>query len=291
MIMAHDQPNHLVKLVEFLSCDWMHIFIHIDKKIDVAGFPKCISKHKNITIFDDNHRTMVTWGGFSIVKTILNLLEASLNFEDHFDRFCLLSGSDFPIKTLDEIKNCFNSEKEFMRVDRRLDASCNNGHCKNVRYFHLNDSPFPKITSLIPKINRKAYDKITLYHGSNWWALTEGCIKYIIKFIQRNNDYVSFHRYTHCPDEIFFHSIVKSSPFAANLTHDFEKANDLTSYFALNEHGCHYIDWNAKGVTLPKVLNEGDLNNLLSSRALFARKFREDISGNLLQMLRKSIGN
>jgi hypothetical protein len=289
LIMAHDQPVHLAKLVESLSCDWTRIFIHIDRKVDAAEFKKCIPEHKNIIILDDKYRIRVNWGGFSIVEAMLNLLDVSLNSGERFARFCFLSGSDFPIKTLNHIKACFDSEKEFMRVDRRLDASCNNSHYKNVCYLHFYDMPLQKITRRIPRIPRKTYDKIKLYHGCTWWSLTEECIKYIMKFIQRNNDYTAFHKYTLCPDEIFFHSIVKSSPFAANITHDYEKANDLNSYFDLNEHGCHYIDWNAKGVTLPKVLNESDINNLLRSETLFARKFRENDSCNLIQLLEKAI--
>lgn len=289
LIMAHNQPNHLAKLVEFLSCDWTRIFIHIDRKVDIAEFRKCISKHKSIIILDDNYRIRVNWGGFSQVKAMLNLLDVSLNFGEHFDRFCFLSGSDFPIKTLNAIKAGFDSEKEFMRIDRRLDASDNNTHCKNVKCLHFMDSQFFKTTGWRPKIQRNVYDKMSLYHGCALWALTGGCVNYINEFLQRNKDYITFHKHTYCPDEIFFHSIVKSSPFAANITHDFEKANDLNSYFALNEHGRHYIDWNAKGVTLPKVLNESDMSNLLSSEAFFARKFREGDSGNLLQMIEKAI--
>jgi cytochrome c551/c552 len=40
--------------------------------------------------------------------------------------------------------------------------------------------------------------------------------------------------------------------------------------------GCHYIDWNAVGVSLPKVLGLSDLDAVLASGALFARKFEGD---------------
>ena len=70
-------------------------------------------------------------------------------------------------------------------------------------------------------------------------------------------------------------SIVKNSPFSAKITHDFETARHLDAFFALNEHGCHYVDWTSEGVLLPKVLDEADLDRLLNSQAHFARKFRE----------------
>ena len=111
-------------------------------------------------------------------------------------------------------------------------------------------------------------------HGCQWWSLTKGCIGYVTNFVGRNRDYTDFHTYTLCPDEIFFHSIVKNSPFSAKITHDFETARHLDAFFALNEHGCHYVDWTSEGVLLPKVLDEADLDRLLNSQAHFARKFR-----------------
>lgn len=288
LICAHDQPNYLAKLVNILSCDWARIFIHIDKKANITEFRKCIPNGSAIFL-DCSRRISVNWGGFSVVQAILNLLDESLNAGEHFDRFCLLSGSDFPIKSLDDIEKAFDSENEFMRIDRRLDVSDNNSHCKNVRYYHFMDSPHPKAIGLLSKASRKPYDKISLYHGSCWWALTNACVNYVAEFIKNNEDYIIFHKHTLCADEIFFSSIVKSSPFMVNLTHDFENTNDKKGFFALNEHGCHYIDWNSKGVKLPKVLNDGDFNALCNSKALFGRKFREPDSCNLLQKISSTI--
>ena len=114
-------------------------------------------------------------------------------------------------------------------------------------------------------------------------------MKYIIEFLKKNRNYTSFHRYTDCAAEIFFHSIVKNSPFATNITHDFEKETCLNSFFASNEHVCHYVDWNTKGVFLPKVLDINDLDSLVNSEALFARKIDEKISRNLVEILEERI--
>ena len=290
LILAHDQPFHLSKLVNYLSCDWTRIFIHIDRMVNIAEFRKCIPEQGEISFLNGNDRISVNWGGFSQIRASLNLLDASLNSGEHFDRFCLLTGSDFPIKALEKIKVSFDSDKEFMRIDRRLDGTENGTYHKMVMYLHYLDSPFPKLTGRFLKIPRKVYGRIGLYMGSAYWSLTKGCISYITEFLQRDKGYTTFHEHTKSPDEIFFHSIVKSSPFAAKITHDFERANDLNEYYSLNEHGCHYIDWNTKGINRPRILDESDLNNLLDSEALFARKFREGESDHLLQMIEETIG-
>ncbi len=274
LIMAHDQPNHLAKMVEYLSCDWTKIFIHIDRKVNINQYRRCIAENDKIIFLNDADRIRINWGGFSQVRATLFLLESSLNSGEYFDRFCFLSGSDFPIKPLKDIKVSFDSDKEFIRIDGRLDGSEHDPQFERVKYIHYMDYPFSRLTEKLLKMPRKVFSRIRLYRGSPYWSLTNGCVGYIIEFLQCNKDYISFLKHTKCPDEIFFHSIVKSSPFAENITQDFERADQLKTFLSMNVHGCHYIDWTTKGVRLPKVLNESDIINLLNSEALFARKFQ-----------------
>ena len=288
LLAAHSQPEHLALLVDSLACDWARVFIHIDAKADIREFHKRIPESERVVFLEGGRRVKVHWSGFSQVQATLNLLEASQDHADRFDRFCLLSGSDFPIKPMERIRAALDSQTEFMRVDRRLDARDDNAHCRYVRHRHFHDLPFRSLTSLITRFPRKTYDGISLYHGSGWWSLTHGAVAHVRDFIQRNPDYLSFHRHSLCPDEIFFHSIIKSSPFASRLSHDFERI-DGHDRLPPNEHGCHYVSWTAKGGRLPKTLTEEDADELLRSGALFARKFHGIQSAGLLRILARSI--
>ncbi|MBE8189847.1 MAG: hypothetical protein HAW58_03055, partial [Candidatus Thioglobus sp.] len=270
LILAHNQPQHLAKLVEYLSCDWTQIFIHIDKKVDITNFQKLTNKNQPIFL-NSEQRIRVNWGGFSVIQATLNLLNVALN-ADNFDRFCLLSGADFPIKSLDKIKASFDSDDEFIQIGWQLDAAHN--AYKSVKYYHFMDSRFGKITNRLPKIPRKIYAKITLYKGAQWWSLTQNCVNYIIEFLQNNDDYIAFHKFSKCSDEIFFNSIIQSSPFVLKAQSDY-----------------HYADWNTKGVSLPKILDSSDFDILRNSDKLFARKFDEFASKDLLQKITKVIGN
>lgn len=104
--------------------------------------------------------------------------------------------------------------------------------------------------------------------------------------MNNNDDYVSFYKRVLCSDEIFFHSIIKNSPFVSNISHDFENSTNLTAYEASNVHGCHYVDWNSKNLaSYPKVLDLSDYSALVDSQALFARKFNEKSSQDLTEVL------
>jgi hypothetical protein len=291
LILSHHQPIQLARLVESLECDWGRIFIHVDKKADIKAFQEKVSKRGQICFLDDRSRVDIFRSGYGHVLATIHLLETALKSDEHFDRFCLLTGADLPIKDLEKIKSSFDSKKEYIRVDRRVGGRKKNKHDIYVRYIHFETSSIQNSIFNYLQIPRRIYNKIPLYHGCSYWSLTEGCVRYILDFVRNNPDYYTFHKYTHTSDEIFFHSIIKSSPFAENITHDFEKTSDKKAFFSLNEHGCHFIDWNAKGVRLPKVLTEGDLMNLLNSNALFARKFEEGESDQLIKLLNESIKN
>ena len=270
LILAHHQPVQLKRLIDALNCDWIDCFIHIDQKSDIDTFKNLVPPSKSITYLESDLRVKVSWGGFSQVQATLNLLKVALSSEQYFDRFCLLSGSAFPIKSLSEIQANFDTEKEFMRVGRRFGKRDRHTHSNSVRRFYFFDIPILRIKGFSGLIPRKPYGKIMLYHGSQWWALTNKCVQYILDFIDKNPDYIRFHKYTRVPDEIFFHSIVKSSPFAKNLTQDIDREASPSDLLASNEHGHCYINWNIKSIARPKVLIEEDLKPLRQSQCLFA---------------------
>ena len=104
-----------------------------------------------------------------MIKATLNLINRAIDSGEKFDRFCLLSGSDFPIKPLSKIKSAFDTDKEFIRIGRRLGDSDITTHWKAVRAVYFFDYSLIRDTRLSGAIPRKAYRKLTLYQGAQWW--------------------------------------------------------------------------------------------------------------------------
>ena len=281
LILAHHQPRHLARLINALGCDDVYFFVHIDGKSQMSDFERLLTTRENVVVLKE--RVKVYRFDFSQIKATMKLLLAAVNFNANFHRYCLLSGVDFPIKSNDYIKRCLSTEKQFMRIDIRAGAQK-----MTLRYgsrplpFKFFLAPLHYFLMIFPK---REYKKLALYRGSQWWSLTHECVTYILNFLEKNNGYFRFQRFMAVPDETFFHSIVKASPYSQYILHDFERESSLEVYFKLNEHGSHYIDWNAKGVALPKVLDITDFNKLKDSKALFARKFKEEESAVLLDQL------
>lgn len=282
LIAAHHQPAHLARLVHALDSPEAAFFIHIDAKSKHSDFRVRIGAKRNVTFV--RKRVRVFHSGFSQVGASLALLDEAWNSGVDFQRFCLLSGSDFPIKRNDAILEALSSRAEFLSVERKLGPESSDHHSRYIRYRWFVDRWRPLHRVLYGCLPRGAPPPIDVYHGSSWWALSRDCVAYIRNFLKERGDIVSYFRFTNCPDEMFFQSIVMRSPYAS-----------LVSNLAEGVRGCHYVDWDTHGGKRPKVLEEEDFPALCASPALFARKFDEIRSGELLfqieeRLLRPDLG-
>lgn len=98
LIQAHTDPRMLHRLIRSLWVEghtWF--YVHVDKKTDIHPFlpvgndvwaDSCCFLQKRIKVW---------WGGFSQCKAMWLLIDTALKSEEHFDRFVLLSGLDYPL--------------------------------------------------------------------------------------------------------------------------------------------------------------------------------------------------
>lgn len=264
LIIAHHQPNHLARLIEALCDENSCFFIHIDGKVPIEPFKAVIPQHANI-VFVPN-RVEVQWGKSSVVHATLKLLQTAITSDHAFAYYTLLSGSDYPIKHKQEIYSRLRtSDRQFLRIDRKLTNETTNSH----RHFIKN----------LPQGHY--FRGLTPYHGSMYWSLSADCIRFILDFVHANPDYVEIHDHLFAPDEVFFHTIVKHSPFADAITHDFSDGICPDHI----HHANHFIDWVGRRNRRYLTLDESDFDDLLASPALFARKFNEHTSSKLLDLL------
>lgn len=289
LIAVHDQPDYLTKLVQALNCSWAHFFIHVDRKADVAIFRRVVPTSANVTFVPEPERVAVYWGGFSQVQASLNLIKAAYTAEISFTRYCLLSGADFPLKSQDRIRQVLSTSTEFISIDRKLEKGTvpKSSLTKNIQRFYWRDRPNALQRLAAGLIPRRDSPLLPVYHGSQWWILTDGCIAFIQDFLADRPSYADFFKHTNCPVEMFFHSIVKASPFSASISQDFERmAGSAIALPSPNVYGAHYIDWSTRARS-PKTLDLSDLDALNQSQALFARKFMKGSSDGLTRALVK----
>jgi len=305
IILAHENPLQLFRLIKALDDNKSYFYIHVDKKIDVHDFKELIADYKNV-IFVANRYDCV-WGSISLVHATLSCMHEVVN--DQRNGYCILiSGQDYPVKNRESIDNYFNANNgcEFIDIKPIYECWPDNKWVQRYEYytFYLSSKRQDSISipylfskeihnlknwkSIINRIietkninlffeivsniirKRKHAKHIIPYGGSQWWALTIPTIKRILGFVQDNTSFVSYHKYTAIPDEVFFHTIIM---YLATKDKDIKIKGTLT-----------YTNWERKNVPLPVTFSSDDLVELMNlpEDKLFARKFDINIDENII---------
>src|SRR5690606_15960288 len=102
LIMAYKNPDQVEILLKRLSYPHFHLYIHLDKKINVDNYIH-LKGMKNV--FFIKNRKLCNWGGFSFVKAITASVREILEQGINYDYINLLSAQDYPLKTNDDIYN------------------------------------------------------------------------------------------------------------------------------------------------------------------------------------------
>jgi len=276
LLLVHNNLKQTYRLIEHLSKDF-DVYVHIDRKSD---FTKKDFKGLPIFVFK---KYRVYWGSYSQICAVIFLLKKA--FKNGYDRYLLISASDIPLKSNQQIIEFFrNNTDEFIDYHQLPYSawSNQNGGFKRIQLYHGINSRAcnsfmdkvlahytGKIFSLYNrkfKVSRK-FDHI-FYGGINWFNLTHNCVHQTLEYLSLNKSYLKRFRYTLCADEIFFQTII---------------CNYITD-LKINNDSLRYIKW-GDSEDSPNTLTLKDLPNILASDRLFARKFDENVDEHIIDVL------
>ena len=314
--MAHNQPEHLLRIVNALDCKGAVFYIHIDKKTDASPFQALLGSRDNVHFLPN--RVEANWMGFSLVEVSLRLL--ALAVHRGFDYCVQLSGADYPIKSNDHLFSFFGkTDKEFLAFWRLEDRP---SWQHKVQYYYFIDAipirdwsnnretvywrrlfwgRFFKYQKHLPK--RTFLKNMVPYGGSDWWSLSYDGAAHVLKFVEENPGYKRFYKYTHAPCEMFFQTIVLNSDFAGRVENydnyqkwsaerSREKVLSEAEMLPEETFNYRYIDWSGETTGVretPAILDERDWEKIQSSNCHFARKFDPQRSANLLDLIDREI--
>ena len=98
IILAHQYPDQLLRLIDRLNTRTSFFIVHVDKKADDSTYNKIVQgihDFKNV-IFIKRHKRY--WGDFTHTLATINGIEMALERQLQFDYIFLLTGQDYPIK-------------------------------------------------------------------------------------------------------------------------------------------------------------------------------------------------
>lgn len=323
LILAYNDAEHLERLIKSVNynCDF---FIHIDYKAKLEDFRK-ITQYSNV--FFCRNRKAIYWAGFNMVDAMKELIKVALERNENYCHLVFLSGTDYPVKDKKEIYEYFikNEGKELIKAFYISESNCKHCYDKVQRYrFYDKNIKFSKIDKIIKKVltyilyplKKQLYigkEKIKPAYGSQWFAITPECAKYVLNYAANNKFIDKYFKTSFAPDEMYFHTIIFNSKFKYNTTngdvidyinseeyvlnnyHLFDKKTFICKPEPLKLKDQFLWDMNILLNGKPKYngsisyYTEKDLEYVLNTDNLFIRKVNTKYSKELLDKIDKHV--
>lgn len=253
VILAHNSPESLKRLILRLSQKKSYFVIHIDKSIDIAPF---INITKDIERCHYTNKRYVThWGSFALVEATLQAFEYTRTILRKRQRIILLSGADYPIKSTVFIDKYLESHKDTIFI--------NYEEIPLKRWYNGGILRFPAYSEIKKEIN--------IYGGSQWFSIPPKALTILFRFLNYNPSFLEYFRHVSIPDESFFQTLF------LNCGHPYILNN-------LRNHNLHHIKWDYPYLH-PRIFTAKYFNQLKKSKSLFSRKFNPKESDEILSKL------
>lgn len=303
LILAHKNPEQILRLVKSLNHHDFDIFIHISKsgKISEKDIER-INKKQNVAVIDQ-HIDIVLFD-FSMVEAEMALIKAALDYSRNkgyeYNYMQLLSGQCYPIKSLSHIHEVYERSypRPFIDMVSREDGGFMDHIWSRhyamkrclIRWYNFVDKyhlpylaekalhfPVWLISRLAALGHKSPEDRLAEeynmkpYGGIQWWALPQYMAEYVLNMSQ-DKKLCGIFSHTYSADETFVQTIIANSPFTVfpDSTRSV-RGNTLHTLEFDNGH--------------PRLLTRNDAVMLKASNACFARKFDMSADSEILDIL------
>lgn len=287
IIIAHKNPKQLYRLISRLNDGISNFFIHIDKRVEISEFEICLDFGEIVQFID---RLDSKWGGWGVVQATINALKLIKNSSAKFERIFLISGQDYPIKSNEYINDFLLKSPYAVFMDyfpipnhEKWPGGDRGGWYRVDKYYiglkwyeFFVSKSLNLLSTYIPFLRRKIPFGMKPYTGSQWWSIDMYALDYILDYDAKNPKYRTFHQFTFVPDELFFHMIIANS-------------TDERLLKSVENNNKRLMIWEKPNSAHPNTLGKSDLDTILSSDHLFARKFDEKSDADILDLIDTNI--
>ncbi len=299
LIRAHRGPRQVARLVDALRHDGARFLIHIDGKVAEAPFRHALEERgpaSDVTFA--RRRFTLNWGGFSLVDATLSCMREILD-GDTPDRIFSMSGQDYPLISNAAIADYMSRhpDVEFISYGAMPPAFWKGGLMSRIERYHFYDCVplvWPANTNgavsrrlpfrlrLVRKLANWLLPRRTFpngfkpYGGSAWWCLTGATARRLLQMSDAHPELGRFYRYSEHAEEMYFQTLLLNSDLDPARIRGEYLESELGDYL-------RFVDWRQKAS--PRILREGDLDLLLASNRMFARKFDADTDTRILDLI------
>jgi hypothetical protein len=266
LILVHRFPEQFKRLFNAIYDPRNSYVVHVDKNsgetLD-ANIRDFLLPYPNAEVMEGR---AALWGGYSLVDAELRGMQHLMEMDGNWSHFINLSGQDFPLKTQAQIMDHLraNPDREYIRV---LDQ--NKIRPETMR--RIGEFVIERGGQIEQTLTMRPFiEGATPYIGNQWMIVSRAFCSFVCNDV-RADRYKEFYRNTFIADEGFFQTVMMNTSVHGEIVND-----DL-----------RMIDWVSDGdIKLrPRTYMRQDAAALKASHNLFARKFEQDIDGDILSIL------
>jgi hypothetical protein len=270
VISAYKLPAQLVRLVRRLEAPGSTFVVHVDRKTRRSVVDEMVAGTRGADVtFLPRH--VSHWGGFGHVRTSLEGIDHLSRSGADFDYAVLLTGQDYPLRSPAGIAAVLGNAggASFMNWWPLPYAPWGErGGLDRIEDWHL--VSFRRSHVALP-LRRTLPHGLEPFGGGAYWCFARPLVDYVQRFVTTSPDYVRFFEHVLIPDELFFQTLIMNSPLRETVVND----------------NLRFLDWSREPA--PAVLRVSDLDRMLASGKLFARKFDETVDAAVLDRLDEAI--
>lgn len=263
---VHKHPEQVLRLLRRLAGDDTTVVVHVDAKADDALDERLRRGVRGLDSVAFLERRRCYWGGFGIVDVSLRAFDLLLARGEAFDYVLYLTGQDYPLVPRDRLRG---------RLERAGGRSLIGASPLPVSFWPRGGRDRVERWHLVSRFalhlpvpwTRRVPGGLVPYGGGAYWALSRRAVEHVHDTVGRRPELVRFFEHVLHPDELFFQTLLMNSELAPTLVDDH----------------LHYVSWDA--VPGPKILGVDDLDAMLASGKMFARKFDVEADATVLDLL------
>jgi hypothetical protein len=286
VVNAYKQPELVGRLVDRIVTPTSGCMLHVDAK--ATGFDALLERYAGHPGVELLPRRPIYWAGGALLQLQVEAVRAALGYPEA-EHVLYLTGQDYPLKPVEALHAHLEAHpgRSFLQGRPLPAADWADGGLPRYERYHWvvrgrpvvvpGPCPWPvrgvrrawRITDRVPP--RRMPDGLAPHGGSGVWGLTREAASYVVDLVARRPGVLRFFRKVWAPDEMFFQTVLMSSPLRDRIIHD-----DL-----------HQIVWDddGRGGTTPRTFTAEDLPALLASPKFFGRKFDAQVSAGVLDQL------
>ncbi|MCM3750210.1 beta-1,6-N-acetylglucosaminyltransferase [Paenibacillus pasadenensis] len=277
-ITAHTKPNQLRRMIEAIYHENNYYVLHIDANAstELLLFASRLAEaNENIFMLTS---ASCAWGGWSLVEVELQAISllAELSGWSHYIN---LSGQDFPLASQRLIGAYLQDHPKKIFMNYR---SIEDEEVMDLKYRFIFEERKGEVIATGERTERfhQLFPNKQLFTGSQWKVLTRESALYAA-ISENTNNLKSFFKQSFVPDEHFFQTVLLNSIYSRYVVNENLRFIDMTVY-----HSNEMVPLNAAS---PRVLTTGDAISMMSSSALFARKFDVEQDAVIIDLLEQAI--